>query len=232
MLKGKELGAAIEEAIRLKIESGACSSKADIARHFDIKPPSIYDWINKGSISKDKLPGLWRYFSDVVGPEHWGLDSKDLYYSDVKPIENVTPITLEKHRYVPLIAKVPAGNWLEIFDDFAPGCGMEEALAPISSGKNTFGLVVEGDSMEPKFHAGDVLIVDPDRSPKGGDYVIARNHLFEATFKRFRSRGFTDDTKSIERIELVPENDKYPTLTYDSDKVEIIGVVIQHQRTF
>lgn len=27
----------------------------------------------KGSISKEKLPELWSYFSDVVGPEHWGL---------------------------------------------------------------------------------------------------------------------------------------------------------------
>ncbi len=39
-----------------------------------VQPPSIYDWIKKGSISKDKLPELWRFFSDVVGPEHWGLN--------------------------------------------------------------------------------------------------------------------------------------------------------------
>ncbi|MFH5043485.1 hypothetical protein ABWM37_10785 [Klebsiella michiganensis] len=73
MLSGKDLGRAIEQAIDKKIAMGSAKSKAEIARHFKIKPPSIHDWINKGSISKEKLPELWNYFSDVVGPEHWGL---------------------------------------------------------------------------------------------------------------------------------------------------------------
>ncbi|EKN3610699.1 TPA: hypothetical protein PXJ37_002486 [Yersinia enterocolitica] len=73
MLSGKELGHAIEVAINKKISSGAIKTKAEVARHFKIKPPSIHDWIKKGSISKDKLPELWNYFSDVAGPEHWGL---------------------------------------------------------------------------------------------------------------------------------------------------------------
>ncbi len=74
MLSGKDLGRAIEQAINKKIASGAVKSKAEIARHFKVQPPSIHDWIKKGSISKDKLPELWRFFSDVVGPEHWGLN--------------------------------------------------------------------------------------------------------------------------------------------------------------
>ncbi|WP_238925076.1 S24 family peptidase [Achromobacter insuavis] len=73
MLNGTDLGAAIKTAIEKKIASGAAASQAAIARHFNVKPPSIHDWIKKGSISKDKLPELWRYFSDVVGPDHWGL---------------------------------------------------------------------------------------------------------------------------------------------------------------
>ncbi|MEV9065274.1 hypothetical protein AB0132_08105 [Klebsiella quasipneumoniae] len=73
MLSGKELGRAIEQAIDKKLSIGSAKSKAEIERHFKIKPPSIHDWINKGSISKEKLPELWHYFSDVVGPEHWGL---------------------------------------------------------------------------------------------------------------------------------------------------------------
>jgi len=75
MLNGTDLGAAIKAAIEKKIASGAVASQAAIARHFNVRPPSIHDWIKKGSISKDKLPELWRYFSDVVGPEHWGLKS-------------------------------------------------------------------------------------------------------------------------------------------------------------
>lgn len=83
MLKGKELGNAIKTAIDLKVASGAISSKADVAKHFGIRTPSIYDWIKKGSISKDKLIKLWSYFSDVVEPSHWGLES-DTYETALK----------------------------------------------------------------------------------------------------------------------------------------------------
>ncbi|EPL7197430.1 DNA-binding transcriptional repressor RacR [Klebsiella michiganensis] len=86
MLSGKELGRAIEQAINKKISTGTAKSKAEIARHFKIKPPSIHDWINKGSISKEKLPELWNYFSDVVGPEHWGLRGYPTS-SDIQPTE-------------------------------------------------------------------------------------------------------------------------------------------------
>lgn len=77
MLKGKEFGAAVASAIQMKLDSGAARSKAEIARHFSVKPPSVEDWIKKGAIAKEKLPELWRYFSDVAGPEHWGLSEAE-----------------------------------------------------------------------------------------------------------------------------------------------------------
>ncbi len=73
MLTGKALGTAITEAIEKK-----GISKADVARHFGIKPPSISDWCARGTISKDKLDGLFKLFADVVGPEHWGIGDTTL----------------------------------------------------------------------------------------------------------------------------------------------------------
>lgn len=74
MLEGKELGLAIKEAIELKKKKGV--KVKDIAKHFEIKPPSLYDWMKKGTISKGKLDDLFDFFSDVVGDEHWGLKTK------------------------------------------------------------------------------------------------------------------------------------------------------------
>lgn len=85
MLNGKELGQAIEKAFKLKKETGAISSKADIALHFGIKTPSVYDWVKKGSISKDKLSELFRYFSDVVDYAHWGM-TEDEWPAGLKTI--------------------------------------------------------------------------------------------------------------------------------------------------
>ena len=73
MLNGKELGQAIAQAIKLKKASGAISREVEVARHFGVKQPSLADWKKRGTISKEKLPELWRYFADVVGPEHWGM---------------------------------------------------------------------------------------------------------------------------------------------------------------
>lgn len=68
MLTGPELGKAIESARALK----GVTKKA-MADHFRVTPPSVQDWVKRGTIDKDKLVALWAYFSDVVGPEHWGL---------------------------------------------------------------------------------------------------------------------------------------------------------------
>lgn len=73
MLKGKEFGNAIGKAIQLMLESGHAKSKAEIARHFAMKPPSLADWVKKGSVSKDKIPDLYRYFSPVADCFHWGM---------------------------------------------------------------------------------------------------------------------------------------------------------------
>lgn len=68
MLTGPALGQAIEKAIKKK---GV--TKAAVARHFGITPPSVQDWIKFGRVGKHHIAGLVDYFSDVVGNEHWGL---------------------------------------------------------------------------------------------------------------------------------------------------------------
>ena len=68
MLTGPDLGAAIEAA---RIAKGV--SKKKLADDFSVKPPSVQGWVNNGRIDKSKLMDVIAYFSDVVGPEHWGL---------------------------------------------------------------------------------------------------------------------------------------------------------------
>ncbi|KVU84261.1 hypothetical protein WK76_24845 [Burkholderia ubonensis] len=80
MLTGPELGKAIGLAVDLKIERGYARSKSEIARHFEMSPPSLYTWIERGAISKDKLGKLFEYFSDVVGPDHWKLTPAERHF--------------------------------------------------------------------------------------------------------------------------------------------------------
>ena len=63
MLSGIELGRAIEAA---RIKKGV--SKADMARTFKVRPPSISGWIDNGRISKENFNLVMEYFADTVTP--------------------------------------------------------------------------------------------------------------------------------------------------------------------
>src|SRR5690606_13256648 len=105
MLTGPELGAAIEEAMRLK---GV--SRSETARHFGIRPESTYDWTKYGRVAKKHLPNLFAYFADVVGPEHWGMPSQPARLDTAKLaslIETVEAAAKNAER-VPLKAPITA----------------------------------------------------------------------------------------------------------------------------
>lgn len=49
-----------------------------------------------------------------------------------------------------------------------------EKVATTSRDRRAFGVVVEGDCMEPKYLAGDILIVEPLHEPRNGKPVVAK----------------------------------------------------------
>lgn len=243
MLKGEELGKAIEEAIRLK---GV--RKAEVARHFRVQGPSLQGWIKTGRIDKGKLPELWAYFSDVVGPEHWGLSPSqwasggvpqpsDLSLSPNTAIP-VSPAKFDANvfvieanqRPIPVISAIQAGRFKEISDPYPPGAGFDVIYADADLSRWAFALEIEGESMLPEFRPGDRVIIDPEMAPRPGDFVAARNGREEATFKKYRPRGRND--RGDEVFELVPLNEDYPTLRSDVDTLQIIGVMVEHRKRY
>lgn len=161
MLTGEQLGAAIEAAIKKK---GV--SKVAVAHAFSVKPPSIQDWVKKGTISKDKLPKLWSYFADVVGPDHWGLTSY--------PEQPTSIIALHAEDDLPDgFVSVP-----EYTVRFSGGNGqtiisyeLEESVEPATyriswlqqerlNPKHLKRFKVTGDSMEPLLYPGDTVLVN------------------------------------------------------------------------
>lgn len=217
MLTGKELGAAIEAAIKLK---GV--PKTEVAEHFKVKPPSVQDWVRRGTIGKEKLPQLWAYFSGVVGPAHWGLEN---FPSDA----NVVAVSSGKRPY-PVISLIQAGAVKEISDPYAAGDGYDIEYGDDEWSRWTFALEISGKSMEPDFKNGDRVLIDPDIAPRPGDFVAARNHKQEATFKKYRVRGI--DANGAEIFELVPLNPDFETMRSDAQSLVIIGVMVEHRRKY
>ncbi|MDI9234338.1 hypothetical protein [Limnohabitans lacus] len=107
MLEGKELGAAITSAMEKKKVGPTV-----LAAAFGIKPPSVSDWKTRGCVKKNHLPKLIAYFSDVVGPEHWGLNSAENVFA-VQPSAQQENLS---HKLIP-----PVNNYKVALDTLAAG---------------------------------------------------------------------------------------------------------------
>lgn len=140
-------------------------------------------------------------------------------------INNVQKIQGSSIRLVPLISFVQAGSFREAILN-----AQDEYIATYAGelGTYAFALEVSGDSMFPEFKSGDKIIVDPDVRPLPGDYVIAQNDGDEATFKKYKPRGF--DENGREYFELIALNENYPNFDSRFQKIKIIATVIDHIR--
>lgn len=119
---------------------------------------------------------------------------------------------------VPLISWVQAGDFCEAVDPFEPGDADEWVDVVKRVGPNTYALRVKGESMEPRFTAGSILIVDPSIEALPGSFVIAKEGG-ECTFKQFVKDGLD--------WYLKPLNDRFPVKAF-REGMSICGVVVMH----
>ncbi len=188
--------------------------------HFDIQ--RVHNWKSRG------IPAMhFRAIADLFGTTvDWieGLDEKTVqqpaakYENQPSNVESITP-----KKQVPLISWVRAGGWGEI-DDHNPDTTETVPANYSQPGRYAFALSVDGDSMTTNiglsFPHGCVIIVDPERIAKVGDFVVAKDVISQkATFKRLASDGG--------RWYLRPQNKEYPTLEIDHPEKRVIGVVIE-----
>jgi phage repressor protein C with HTH and peptisase S24 domain len=106
---------------------------------------------------------------------------------------------------IPLIGMTQAGAGRHFLDDGMPtgGPGWEAVEFPDLSNEKVFALEVQGDSMEPLYRDGDVLIVSPTASVRKGDRVVVRTAGGEVTAKEVKRR-------TAKNIELRSLNADHP----------------------
>jgi SOS-response transcriptional repressor LexA len=151
---------------------------------------------------------------------------------DCDPGELLTapPVGAAEHvRALPVIDQVQAGDWTPPADPYAKGHGLGHVYPATLVGGRAFALEIRGDSMEPEFHAGDRVIVDPDVAPLPGDYVVAKlEDEQDATFKKYRPKGGKGKAAIVE---LVPLNPDWPVLTIEPKHPgRIVATMVEHHR--
>lgn len=124
---------------------------------------------------------------------------------------------------IPVVSWVTAGNWKEVCDAYEPGDGGEWIDSDVP-GVNIFSLRVTGDSMEPEFHDGEIITVNPHIDSVPGNYVIVKNSEGETTFKQLKRYG--------NNWVLHPLNPKYEDQILKRGGFTIIGKVVKKEKRY
>jgi phage repressor protein C with HTH and peptisase S24 domain len=134
-------------------------------------------------------------------------------------------LPLAPGRLVPVINKVSAGYPSDFDDlDYPVGIADDYIRCPDLHDPNTFAVRVVGDSMEPKFHEGDIVIFSPAAEVHNGDDCFVRFSMpHETTFKR---AFFESDDK----VRLQPRNEKYSPTIVDGKRINgLYRAVVKHE---
>ena len=123
-------------------------------------------------------------------------------------------------RRIPLIGLAQAGGD-GFFDDggYPVGGGWDEVSLPEVGDLNAYALEVSGDSMEPVFRDGDMVIVSPNAPIRRGDRVVVRTVHGEVMAKQLARR-------SARRVELRSFNPAHPDYSFDLSDVAWIHRII------
>lgn len=127
------------------------------------------------------------------------------------------PVPVALAREVPLINRVAAGYPKEFTDLGYPARVADEYVrCPDLEDPDAFAARVVGDSMQPVYAEGDIVVFSPARPVKSGMDCFARlepDH--ETTFKRI----YLEQQGGRELIRLQPLNSAYPPRVVDREQV-------------
>ena len=127
-------------------------------------------------------------------------------------------------RVIPVLGSVAAGVPIEMIEDI-----VDEVEIPGNWDGEHFGLVIKGDSMEPKISDGDIVIVKQQDDVENGQIGIITINGEDATCKRIY--------KYAESIVLMSTNPKYEPMEYSIEDAEnlpirILGKVVELRAKF
>ncbi len=149
-------------------------------------------------------------------------------YASLLEIQGNVEIAPSDFRRIPVIDMVQAGQWRSIQEALADGDFRDFVMTNKELPASAVALSVRGDSMEPEFREGDVVIVTAGSAPRIGDFVIAVNDAGEATLKKYGEVGLDEKGRMV--FELVPLNPLHPRWRSDRQAIAIMGVVVEHRK--
>jgi len=123
-------------------------------------------------------------------------------------------------RSVPLIGLAQAGGG-GFFDDagFPVGRGWDEIAFPAVDDEHAYALEISGDSMQPAYREGDIILVSPAAPVRRGDRVVVKTREGEVMAKELKRR-------TTRTIELRSLNREHPDRIFAAEDVVWIARIL------
>jgi phage repressor protein C with HTH and peptisase S24 domain len=134
--------------------------------------------------------------------------------------------SLAAGRLVPVINKIAAGYPADFNDlDYPAGVADDYVRCPDLHDTNAFAVRVVGDSMEPRFREGDIVVFSPEAEVHNGDDCFIRFAMpHETAFKRV----FFEPN---DKVRLQPRNEKYPPMIVDGKRIDgLYRAIIKYEK--
>ena len=127
----------------------------------------------------------------------------------------------------PVLGYVAAGIPIEAIEDIVDYEELD--TGQFNSNYEYFGLKIQGDSMMPRMHDGDVVIVQKQPDVESGDIAIVCINGDKATCKQLK--------KHTNGITLIPYNSAYEPMFFTNDEVRdkpitVLGKVVELRGKF
>jgi SOS-response transcriptional repressor LexA len=127
-----------------------------------------------------------------------------------------------RSRDIPVVSWAAAGAARD-YQDLATQ--IDETVASHVTDPNAFAIILEGDSMEPEFHAGDRVVVAPNLEARIGDAVLVKLTDGRVFFKWFHRTGPEGKT-----IRLSSENSNYAPMEFSGAEVQFVYPALEFKR--
>lgn len=165
---------------------------------------------------------ILKKLANVYDVDYLDLYEKAGYIDLIKD----TKKQLTNYIKIPVLGRVIAGVPMEAIEEHI---GYEEIDPKLAKAGEFFALVIKGNSMEPHFFEGDIVIVKKLNNVENGDIAVVLVNGEEATVKRIM--------KDSNGITLVPFNNAYLPRFYPNEEIEklpvqIIGRVMENRRKY
>lgn len=156
-------------------------------------------------LERDREPAAWRY-QKVLDTIARLIDEKTAYASTPNAIPASIPMpnAAELPKDIPVLGTVAGSNLqngaFQLSSDAVDYVRRPPALAFT---RDVYALYVQGDSMSPKYEAGELIFINPHRPVQVGDYVVIQepvgdDHVIQSFVKRLVKRTAT--TVTVEQL--------------------------------